>query len=148
MWEYFGTEAHKRKITETKAQRHRDTETDVQRNRGTHWMLLCRQSGREAPPGFWWQLGPNLPLNYTNNQPKPSQEVCNPKPTCIMVSMPFFPRATSEEFLLCRSSAGAELSFTGGGVGGLPPECCRIENLQNPLVFLGFPPTVNNPEKH
>ena len=49
-----------------------------------------------------------------------------------MVSDPFdfSPRANSEGLLLCRSPAGDELSFPGGA-GGLPPECRRIENLQN-----------------
>ena len=38
----------------------------------------------------------------------------------------FFPRATSEGFLLCTSSTGAEC-LSRGGAGGLPAGCRRIE---------------------
>ena len=56
----------------------------------------------------------------------------------IFVLLPFFPRATSEGFLL---------SFLGGRrwvARGLPPECRRIDNLQKQTAFLGFRPNAIN----
>ena len=52
-----------------------------------------------------------------------------------------FPESVSEGFLLCRSSAGAELSFplvSRGGAAELPSSCRRIENLIKPMVFQHF----------
>ena len=42
----------------------------------------------------------------------------------------YFPESGSEGFLLCRSSAGAKLSFRGGcrgDAGEMPPRCRRID---------------------
>ena len=47
----------------------------------------------------------------------------------------FFPRATSEGFLLCRSSAGTELPFQASCrrvVAKMPPRWRRIENYDFP----------------
>ena len=54
----------------------------------------------------------------------------------------FFPRATSEGFLLCRSSAGAKLSFPaglrvrcGGVAGALRVRCGRIEIDDSSMIL-------------
>ena len=58
------------------------------------------------------------------------------------VALSFFPESASEGFLLCRSSAGAELSFPGRcrrGAAALPPYIRRIENLNFPKENVTFP---------
>ena len=54
---------------------------------------------------------------------------------------PIFPESASEGFLLCTSSAGAELSFPlrcRRVAGELPPQIRRIENVHFPEENHGF----------
>ena len=49
-----------------------------------------------------------------------------------------FPESASKGFLLCTSSAGAELSFPGRCrrvAAALPPRCGRIQNLEKPMFL-------------